>query len=91
MTKGEWHVSEVLGVDDAKRVIYFTATGYNKDENPYYLHLFRVNYDGTGLKQLDPKGFNGEFSLSDDRKYFTTTYSRVDTAPVSELYTTEGA
>ena len=90
ITKGEWHVSEVLGVDDAKRVIYFTATGYNKDENPYYLHLFRVNYDGTGLKQLDPKNYNGLFSLSDDRKYFTTTYSRVDSAPVSELYTTDG-
>ena len=90
ITKGEWHVSEVLGVDDVKRVIYFTATGYNKDENPYYLHLFRVNYDGSGLKQLDPKGFNGSFSLSDDRRYFTTTYSRVDAAPVSELYTTEG-
>ncbi|MBO7311433.1 MAG: DPP IV N-terminal domain-containing protein, partial [Alistipes sp.] len=90
ITKGEWHVSQVLGVDDAKRVIYFTATGYNKEENPYYLHLFRVNYDGSGLKQLDPTGFNGEFSLSDDRKFFTTTYSRVDAAPVSELYTTEG-
>ncbi len=90
ITKGEWHVSNVLGADDAKRVIYFTATGYNKDENPYYLHLFRVNYDGTGLKQLDPKDFNGDFSLSDDRRYFTTTYSRVDAAPVSELYTTDG-
>ena len=90
ITKGEWHVSQVLGVDDAKRVIYFTATGYNKDENPYYLHLFRINYDGSGLKQLDPKGFNGTFSLSDDRRYFTTTYSRVDAAPVSELYTTDG-
>lgn len=90
ITTGDWHVSDVLGVDDTKRVIYFTATGYNKDENPYYLHLFRVNYDGTGLKQLDPKGFNGEFSLSDDRRYFTTTYSRVDTAPKSELYTTDG-
>ena len=90
ITTGEWHVSQVLGVDDTKRVIYFTATGYNKDENPYYLHLFRVNYDGSGLKQLDPKGFNGTFSLSDDCRYFTTTYSRVDAAPVSELYITEG-
>ena len=90
ITSGEWHVSEVLGVDDTKRVIYFTATGYNKDENPYYLHIFRVNYDGSGLKQLDPKGFNGEFTLSDDKRFFTTTYSRVDTAPVSELYSTDG-
>lgn len=90
ITKGEWHVSNVLGADDAKRVIYFTATGYNKEENPYYLHLFRVNYDGTGLKQLDPKDFNGEFSLSDDRRYFTTTYSRVNAAPTTELYSVEG-
>ena len=90
ITTGQWHVSDVLGVDDQRKVIYFTATGYNADENPYYLHLFRVNYDGTGLRQLDPSGFNGEFSLSDDNRFFTTTYSRVDTAPVSELYTTEG-
>ena len=90
ITKGDWHISDVLGVDDARKVIYFTATGYNKDENPYYLHLFSVGYDGSGLKQLDPKGFNGQFSLSDDCRYFTTTYSRVDTAPVSELYTTQG-
>lgn len=90
ITKGAWHVSDVLGVDDTRKVIYFTATGYNKEENPYYLHLFRVNYDGSGLKQLDPTGFNGEFSLSEDCRYFTTTYSRVDTAPVSELYTTDG-
>ena len=90
ITNGDWHISDVLGVDDARKVIYFTATGYNKDENPYYLHLFSVGYDGSGLKQLDPKGFNGQFSLSDDCRYFTTTYSRVDTAPVSELYTTQG-
>ena len=90
ITKGDWHISDVLGVDDTRKVIYFTATGYNKDENPYYLHLFSVGYDGSGLKQLDPKGFNGQFSLSDDCRYFTTTYSRVDTAPVSELYTTQG-
>ena len=90
ITKGAWHVSDVLGIDDSRKVIYFTATGYNKEENPYYLHLFRVNFDGSGLKQLDPIGFNGSFSLSDDCRYFTTTYSRVDTAPVSELYSTDG-
>ncbi|MBR2429116.1 MAG: S9 family peptidase [Alistipes sp.] len=90
ITKGEWHVSEVLGADDSKRVIYFTATGYNKGENPYFLHLFRVNYDGTGLKQLDPKEFNGTFSLSDDRRYFVANYSRVDAAPKADLYTTDG-
>ncbi|MDE7129642.1 MAG: DPP IV N-terminal domain-containing protein, partial [Alistipes sp.] len=90
ITSGDWHVSDIVRVDDVRKVIYFVATGYDKSENPYYNHLFRVNYDGSGLRRLDPADHNGVFSVSDDGRYFTTTYSRVDTAPVSELYTTDG-
>ena len=50
ITKGPWHVEEILKVDEKARVIYFTANGKNKGENPYYEHLYRVNADGTGLK-----------------------------------------
>lgn len=90
ITSGDWHVSDIVRIDDERKVIYFVATGYDKSENPYYNHLYRVNYDGSGLRRLDPADYNGVFSVSDDGRYFTTTYSRVDTAPVSELYTTDG-
>lgn len=52
ITKGPWHVEEILKVDNKARVIYFTANGMNPNENPYYEHLYRVNLDGSGLKQL---------------------------------------
>ena len=48
ITKGPWHVEDILMVDVKARVIYFTANGKNKGENPYYEHLYRVNVDGTG-------------------------------------------
>ena len=51
---------------------------------------YRVNYDGTGLRRLDRAGFDGSFSLSDDCRFFTATCSRVDTAPASDLYSTDG-
>ncbi len=90
ITSGDWHVSQIAATDDVRKVVYFVATGYDKDENPYYNHLYRVNYDGTGLRRLDRAGFDGSFSLSDDCRFFTATCSRVDTAPASDLYSTDG-
>ena len=33
ITKGPWHVEEILKVDDKARVIYFTANGMNAKEH----------------------------------------------------------
>lgn len=90
ITKGSFHVSTIEEIDEAARVVYFMATGYNKNENPYYNHLFRVNFDGTGLKMLDPGDFDHKMSVSDDAKFFVSSASRVDTTPTSTLYDTKG-
>ena len=49
ITRGPWHVDQIVKVDEAKRVVYFLANGKEKDENPYYEHLYRVGLDGSGL------------------------------------------
>jgi dipeptidyl aminopeptidase/acylaminoacyl peptidase len=49
-----------------------------------------VNFDGTGLRLLNPGEFEHNMSLNDNNKYFVNTYSRVNTAPRSALYNTEG-
>lgn len=90
ITKGSFHVARIQEIDDAARVVYFTANGYDKNENPYYAHLFRVNFDGSGLKMLDPGDFDHMVSVCDDAKYFLTSASRVDTAPTNALYDTKG-
>ena len=87
ITNGAYHVEDVLAVDEATRTIYFLAMGVNKDENPYNGHVYRIGFDGTGLKQLDAADYNSySNSFSDDAKYFVSNYSRVDATPEVALF-----
>lgn len=91
LTTGEFHVERVQGVNESERMVYFSANGVNKEENPYYSHLYKVNLNGTGLKSLNPGDFNSSTNLSDSNKYFVSNYSRVNTVPKSELRSSNGA
>jgi dipeptidyl aminopeptidase/acylaminoacyl peptidase len=85
ITKGNWVVRGVNKVDETKRQVWFSAGGMNANEDPYFLHYYRINFDGTGLTPLTPAPANHEAAFSSDMKYFVDTYSTVDQAPVSEL------
>ncbi len=86
ITRGTWPIREVLHVDDSKREIWFLASGLRKNEDPYHLHLCRVNFDGTGLQQLTQGDGNHHIEFSPNRDFFTDTYSRADLPPVHELH-----
>lgn len=85
LTSGPWHCNNIEGINVKKRVLYFTANGREKGEDPYYNHLYRINLDGTGLKLLNKGDFNHSSRMNDSHKYFVDTYSRVNTAPRSVL------
>ena len=91
ITKGPWHVEDIVKVDEKARVVYFLACGMKKDENPYYDHLYRINLDGTGLKDLTKADFFHEVSMSDDSRYFVDNYSRINTIPTCDLIDANGA
>ena len=40
-------------VDEKKRQVWFRACGKNDGQDPYLIHYYRVNFDGTGLTSLD--------------------------------------
>lgn len=90
ITKGPWHVEEVLKVDEKARVVYFTANGKNKGENPYYEHLYRVNLDGTGLKQITEGDYFHRSEVDDDARFVVDNYSRVNTVPKAVLLDNNG-
>ncbi len=85
ITSGPFHSHRIVGIDDDNRVLYFTAHGMQPDEDPYYEHLYRINFDGSGLKQLNPGNYNHSVSMSDSHRFFVNNYSRVNTVPKSEL------
>ena len=89
ITKGEWVVRMVDRVDDDKRQIWFQAGGMNPGQDPYFIHYYRINFDGTGLTTLTDADGNHTVTFSPDRKYYVDTWSRVDLPPVAELRRTE--
>ena len=103
ITKGPWHVQKILKVDEKARVIYFTANGKKDDNaslkkgkkeddnwNPYYQHLYRVNFDGSGLKELTSGEFYHEPYMDDNYRYFVDNFSRVNTIPCTVLLDNSG-
>ena len=95
ITQGPWHIEDVVSIDEDKRVVYFSANGReninsNTKEDPYYLHLYKVNFDGTGLQLLNSGNFDNNFSMNDKKNYFVNNSSRVNATPVSALYSAEG-
>ncbi len=90
ITKGPWHCESVVHVDEVNRVLFFEANGREAGEDPYYQHLYRINLDGTGLQLLNKGNYSHDVSSNDDGKYFVNNYSRVNTAPISNLLDSRG-
>ncbi|MDR1407244.1 MAG: DPP IV N-terminal domain-containing protein [Tannerella sp.] len=91
ITKGPWHVDQIRHVDSKNRVIYFLANGKETDDTtPYYEHLYRVNFDGTGLKLVTPGDFHHLVYMDRDGRYVVDNYSRINTIPATALYDNTG-
>jgi dipeptidyl aminopeptidase/acylaminoacyl peptidase len=85
ITKGNWVVRDIDSVDVVKRQVWFKASGMNKDEDPYFMHYYRIGFDGKGLVDLTPETGNHNLTFSPDRKYYLDTYSQINIAPVTKL------
>ena len=84
VTKGEWMVRKVIGIDEKNRQITFEASG-KEPGDPYFIHLYRVNFDGTNLKRLTEGEGNHMTAFSPDSAWIVDTWSKVDQPPVSVL------
>jgi dipeptidyl aminopeptidase/acylaminoacyl peptidase len=85
ITKGEWVVREVDGVDETLRRVWFQASGRTTAEDPYFIHPCSVSLDGSGLMTLAAEPANHRVAYSSDLKFLIDTYSRVDSPPVCVL------
>ncbi|MEA2105532.1 MAG: DPP IV N-terminal domain-containing protein [Bacteroidota bacterium] len=85
ITKGEFVVRKINALDEENKVIYFTAGGVEKNRDPYFQHLYKINFDGTGMQLLTPEDAEHEIDISPDQRYFVDNYSRVDLKPHAVL------
>lgn len=85
ITKGGFVVRGVDFIDEGRRQVWFHASGKNADQDPYFIHYYRTNFDGSGLVALTAANGTHSVQFSPDRAYLIDSYSRVDQPPIHEL------
>lgn len=85
VTKGEYYVRGIQHVDEKAGIIYFSACGMNKGEDPYLIHYYKIGLNGKRLVCLTPEEGNHSVTYTEDMVYLIDTYSTVTTPPVTVL------
>jgi len=71
LTKGEWDVTAIVGINEMKKVIYFVSS----EESPKERHLYRVSFDGKKKTKLT-KGYGvHQINMNSDQTYYLDYYS----------------
>ena len=89
ITKGNFVVTQLLRVDEAKRQLYFLAGG-REAGNPYFSRLYCIGLDGKNLTLLSPEAGNHQVALSPSDRYFIDTYSQPDRPGATVLRAADG-
>ncbi|MEO3929989.1 DPP IV N-terminal domain-containing protein [Micromonosporaceae bacterium B7E4] len=84
VTAGQWAVRQILHVDEAERVVYFTASGL-VEEDPYRRTVCRVGLDGTGFAQVTDDDLDHVVTVPDGTEYFVDSASAVDAPPITTV------
>jgi YD repeat-containing protein len=87
---GRHVVSQIIHIDENKNQIYFTARGRDV-ANPYYRHLLRINFDGSGLKDLTPASGDHDVQLFPGGKFFLDIHQDIATPPTALIRSIDGS
>ncbi len=90
LTEGPWHVDALMGVNEEGGYAILRGNAREEGEDPYYMHLYRVGLNGSGLSLLNPGDQDHQSVVSESARYFVDNYSRVDTNPASALFDASG-
>ena len=85
ITSGEGNVTQLLRVDEKARTLYFLAVGCEKGRDPYFVHLYRIGFDGRNVALLTPEDATHDVSVSPSGAFFVDTYSKPNVPPVTVL------
>jgi dipeptidyl aminopeptidase/acylaminoacyl peptidase len=83
ITTGDGNVTQLIRVDEKNRVLYFLGVGREKGRDPYFLHLYRVGFDGKNVALLTPEDANHDVTFSQSGNYFVDSYSKPDVPPTA--------
>ncbi len=87
LTKGKWEVGNVYGVNEKRRLVYFSANKVNITES----HINSIKLNGKSLKRLTKKKGRHRANFSPDWESFILMFSNSHTPAQYSLLSDTGA
>lgn len=86
ITKGDWEITDICGVDEKNGWLYF----YGKKDSPLEQNIYRVKLNGTGLARIAPGSGWHTPDFSPSCQYFIDSYSTSSAPTVTTLRAADG-
>ncbi len=86
VTKGDWTVTRVEGINTGAKKIYYTST----EISPLERHLYSIDFDGTEKQRISKETGKHSFNLSPNTMFYLDTYTNVNLPKQVELLSTNG-
>lgn len=86
VTKGEWEVTNVYGVNEKKGLIYYQST----EEGPLTRNIYSIGLDGKGKTKLSEATGQNRAQFSKGFKYYINTHTDANTPPTITLHNSKG-
>ncbi|MCC6857218.1 MAG: S9 family peptidase [Bryobacterales bacterium] len=87
LTRGEWEVTEVAGVDEDAGEVFFVST----EQSPLERHFYQVKFNGRQRRRLTTAPGTHTISMSPTREYYLDSHSSLTTPPGRTLHARDGA
>lgn len=86
VTRGEFDVISLVGVDERGKRIFYTSTEPSSQER----HLYSIGFDGKGKLRMTNDAGQHHINMSNDFQYYIDHYSNGSKPPVATLYVVKG-
>lgn len=86
ITKGDWDVIELKGIDNSNKYIYYTSA----ENGAIYKSIFKIDISGKNKKLLSAKKGTSDGEFSNGMNYFVKSYSDANTPTSYTLCSNKG-
>jgi dipeptidyl-peptidase-4 len=86
ITKGNWDVMKVLGVDEKRKTVFYTST----ESSPMERDLYSIQLDGSKKKKLSTRKGTNNPEFSDGMTFYINSHSDANSPPYITLNAADG-
>lgn len=86
LTKGNYDIDEIIGIDEKRKNVYYTAA----EESPLERKLYRVNWNGSGKRTLTEEDGTHSITVIEGYNFFLDRYSSLNEPPIYYLRDNKG-